>query len=119
MAYQKSLIPIEQYIFGTYRLPECLIPTTIISEQMEEVDKKLGLPVLFENSEKLYLSNILESYREENDESNDALLYYFYNKLAEFKKIDKIEDKEKKVAIFFDRVRDKVFCLRVPDEERL
>lgn len=115
--YIKTIIPVEQYIFGMYRLPECLILSTVMAEQMAVADKGMDYPVLFESSEKLYTSNILEGYREENDHFNDVLLYYFYNKLAEFKKVDKIEDKEKRMAVFYDNNSGKTFCIRIPEEE--
>lgn len=116
--YIKTIIPVESYIFGMYRLPECLVLSTLISNQIGVVDKRLDSPVLFESSEKLYTSNMLEIYREENENFNDALLYYFFNKLAEIKKVDKIEDKDKKIAVFFDRACDKTFCIRIPDENK-
>lgn len=114
--YQKTVILAENYKFGMYRLPECLLSGTILTEQIRPVEKRLNNPVLFESSEKLYTSNIMENYREENDRFNDVLLYYFYNKLAEFKKIDKIEDKEKGMAVFFDKEQEKTFCIRIPEE---
>ena len=114
--YRNTILPVEKYIFGMYRLPECLIPNTILAEQIRVAEKRLDNPVLFESSEILYTSNILESYREENECFNDVLLYYFYNKLAESKKIDKIEDKEKRMAVFFDKEQNRTFCIRIPEE---
>lgn len=112
--YNKSIITADKYIFGTYRLPECLIFSTLLEEQIDIADKRMDFPILFENSEKLYVNNIIESYREENENFSDVLLYYLYNTLAESKIIDKIEDKEKGTNIFFERNSGKTFCVRFP-----
>lgn len=113
--YTGSVIPVENYIFGQYRLPECLVTSTVIAEQISILDKRLDSPVLFDNSEDLYINNIVETYKEEHNDFNDVLLYYFYSKLAEIGKADKIEDSDKSIAVFFDKHKEKVFTLRVPD----
>lgn len=113
--YIQSVIPVENYIFGSYRLPECLITTTVIAGHISVLNKRLDSPVLFDNSEELYINNILETYKEEVDDFNDCLLYNFYCKLAEIGKADKIEDNEKKMAVFIDKRREKAFTIKIPD----
>lgn len=113
--YYGSVIPVENYMFGTYRLPECLVFTTIMSEQISFLSRGMDSPILYDNSEDLYINNVIETYREYHSNFNDCLLYNFYCKLAEIGKADKIEDREKKIAVFFDRKREKVFSVRIPD----
>ena len=43
--YKESIMPIEKYIFGSYRIPECLVTSTIISGQVGVLDKRLDSPV--------------------------------------------------------------------------
>lgn len=117
--YEKSVLPVEKYSFGTYRLPECLLYNTLLADQIRVADKRIDTPVIVENSEKLYINNIMETYREENECFNDILLYNFYNKLAEFKIIDKIEDKEKRIALFLDNKHNRTFCVRIPGDKEI
>ena len=114
--FNKSLIPIEKYIFGSYRIPECLVLSTIIAGQVEVLDKRLDSPVLFGNSEELYINKIVEAYREEYDDFNDAMLYSFYCKLVEAGKMEVIKDYEKKIAVFIDK--DKNYTIMIPDMEK-
>lgn len=39
--YLDSVMPIENYTFGLYRLPECLVTSTIIGDQISLLDKRL------------------------------------------------------------------------------
>lgn len=113
--YKKSIMPIEKYIFGNYRLPECLITSTVIEGQITVLDKRLDSPILFNSSEELYTNNIIEAYKEENEDFNDTILYYFYSKLAECGKVDRIEDRDKGMAVFMDRLRGRAFTIKIPD----
>ncbi|MCX7747353.1 MAG: hypothetical protein N2645_10750 [Clostridia bacterium] len=116
--YQESVMPVDKYIFGSFRLPECLVTSTIIEGQISILDKRLDSPVLFDKSEDLYVNNILENYKETHADFNDALLYYFYSKLAECGKVDKIEDSEKRIAIFLDKESQKAYTIKMPEISR-
>jgi hypothetical protein len=113
--FNQSIIPIEKYIFGSYRIPECLVISTIIAGQIEVLDKRLDSPVLFGNSEELYINNIIETYREEYDDFNDAMLYSFYSKLVDAGKMEIIQDADKKIAVFMDKEKEKNYTIMVPD----
>jgi hypothetical protein len=113
--FNQSIIPIEKYIFGSYRIPECLVLSTIIAGQIEVLDKRLDSPVLFGNSEELYINNIIETYREEYDDFNDAMLYSFYSKLVDAGKMEIIQDADKKIAVFMDKEKEKNYTIMVPD----
>jgi len=115
--YHRSIIPVEKYTFGSYRLPECLVTSTIIGGQIALLGK-MGPPILFDSSEELYINNIIEGYREQHDDFNDAMLYYFFCKLAENQKIDKIEDNEKGIAVFIDRMNGRAITIKVPDMDK-
>ncbi|NLC68428.1 MAG: hypothetical protein GX754_06515 [Clostridiaceae bacterium] len=116
--YYASIVPINDYVFGMHRLPECLVTSTVIAGQVKVMNRIIDSPVLFNNSEELYLDNIIEMNKEERADFKDAILYYFYSKLAELKKIDKIEDKKEKTAIFIDRGVGRVILIKIPGLER-
>lgn len=113
--YLKSIVPIDKYIFGSYRLPECLVTSTVISGHIGVLDKRLDLPVLFNNSEELYINNIIETYREEHSEFSDALLYAFYCMLTDAGKLSKKEDPENGIAIFIAKSDGRHFTVKIPD----
>lgn len=113
--FKESIIPIEKYIFGSYRIPECLVTSTVISGQVGVLDKRLDSPVLFGNSEELYINNIIETYREEFDDFNDAILYSFYYKLVEAGRMEVIEDLDKGIAVFIDKGKRKNYSIMIPD----
>ena len=115
--YRKTIIPIEQYKFGQFRLPECLVTCTIIGEYVKVLDKRLDSPILFNSSEELYMGNILESFKETHCDFNDALLYFFFLRLVEDGKMVKIEDAAGNIAIFSDVRNGKVYTVKIPDME--
>lgn len=113
--YTESIVPVEKYIFGSFRFPECLVTSTLIAGQVSLLDKRLDSPVLIDKSEELYINNVMETYREMHYDFNDVMLYYFYCKLAEAGKVDKIEDNIKKIAVFLDKGTGKAFTVKIPD----
>lgn len=113
--YINSIIPVENYVYGTYRLPECLITTTMLPDRISITGSKLDSPVLFGSSEELYINNIIELNKEEDSGFSDAMLYFFYCGLAERNKIVKIEDTDKKIAVFVDKDKGKTIVIKVPE----
>lgn len=113
--FKESVIPIEKYIFGSYRIPECLVISTVIAGQVGVLDKRLDSPVLFSNSDELYINNIIETYREKYDDFNDAILYSFFYKLVEAGKVEVIEDLDKRIAVFIDKEKNKNYSIMIPD----
>lgn len=117
--YMRSIIPVDSYIFGIYRFPECLITGSVIAGQITIMNKGLDSPILFDNSEQLYINNIMETLQEQSGNINDCMLYYFYSKLAEIGKVDKIEVSEKKMVVFIDRKIGRTIKIKVPDIQKL
>jgi len=113
-SYYKTIVPIEQYSFGSYRLPECLVTTTILAGEASVLDKRMDSPVIYSNSEELYINNILQELREQYAEIDDSLLYYFLDKLADLAKLDKIEDSNTGKAIFKNQ-SGRTYCIKKPE----
>ena len=116
--YYKTIVPIEQYMFGTYRLPECLITTTILAGEATVLDKRMDSPVLYSNSEELYINNILQELREKYAETGDLLLYFFLDKLAELAELDKIENRNTGSSVFKNQA-GRTYCIKKPDLNNL
>ncbi len=112
--YVESIKPIKDYAFGTFRLPECLVSSTILPEQISILDKRLDAPILYDNSEDLYINNIIEINKERHNDFQGILLYCFYLKLAESNKVKMIVDKDNKIAVFIDNENSNTVTLKVP-----
>jgi len=112
--YYKTIVPIEQYRFGSYRLPECLITTTILAGEASILDKIMDSPVIYSNSEELYINNILQELREQYAEIDDSLLYYFLDKIAALAKLDKIENINTGTSVFKNEL-GRTYCIKKPD----
>lgn len=115
--YMRSIIPIEKYAFGSFRLPECLVTSTILGDYISIIGKGLDTPILYNNSQELYLNNMLEGFRETHDDFNDVLLYHFLKRLCSEGKVKCIEDDKRGLAIFRDDRDGRIFTVRIPDME--
>lgn len=115
--YYGSIIPVEEYIFGTYRLPECLITSTILAGEASVLDKRMDSPVIYTYSEELYINNILQELREQLAETDDFLLYYYFDKLVETNRLEKIENLQKGTAVFRTE-NGKTYCIKKPELSR-
>jgi hypothetical protein len=116
--YAGSILPIEKYAFGDYRLPECLITGTIIGENINVLGKGLDTPVLYNNSQELYFGNMLEGFREEHEDFDDTLLYHFFKRLCSEAKASCVEDPSSGLAVFRDTRSGRIYTLRIPDMGR-
>ncbi len=114
--YLSSIIPVKDYRFGAYRRPECLITTTVIGDDIEIMKKGLDTPVLFENSQELYLNNKMQEFKDKNPYFNNDALYFLCSNLVEQGKLYKHMDKENRLAVFVKTETDEDIILRLPDE---
>ncbi len=110
--YINSVIPIEDYTFGLYRLPECLIISTVIPEQISLLDKRLDSPILFNSSEELYINNVIEDFKQEYNDLNDRLLFGFLKGRATKGEMEMVEKDGNSFVAFIDKKTDKAFTVR-------
>lgn len=113
--YENSAIPAAEYVFGKYRMPECLVLTTVIGDSINVLDGKFDSLILFNNSEDLYFNNILERLKDEHKDFNDAILYYLMNAAAETGALRKIEDPERAMSVFAGGQGNEIYTVRIPD----
>ncbi|PYG89164.1 hypothetical protein LY28_00987 [Ruminiclostridium sufflavum DSM 19573] len=112
--YYKTIIPIEKYMFGTYRLPECLITTTILPDEAYILDKRIDSPIIYSNSEELYINNILQDLRDNYAEMDNVLLYLFLDNLTVMGRLEKVENINAGMTIFKNE-SGKTYCIKKPD----
>lgn len=113
--YHRSILPVGDYTFGNYRLPECLVTCTVIGENISLLGRGLDTPLLYNNSQELYFNNLLEGLREEHEDFNDTMLYHFFKRLHEEGKAGFIEDPASGLAVFEDLRSGRAFPLKIPD----
>ena len=101
--YERSIVPMKEYTYGSYRLPEILITSTILGDQISLPGRWLDTPVLYSNSQDLYLNSLLEGMREEYEYIDDTMLYLLLRRLCEEEKATVIEDAESGLAVFTRR----------------
>lgn len=112
--YIASVVPIEDYTFGLYRLPECLVTSTVIQEQISLLDKRLDSPILYNSSEELYINNVIEDFKQEYDDLNDRLLFGFLHGRAAKGELEMVEKDGNSFVAFIDRKAEKTFTIRKP-----
>ncbi len=81
--YNSSVMPLEKYVFGMYRKPECLLTGTVGERFFEVMDRFIDVPVLYNSSEELYISSQLEKGKELYTNFEERLLYIYYSRLAD------------------------------------
>jgi hypothetical protein len=113
--YKASIVPIDEYTFGEYRLPEVLVTSTILGENISMTGKMLDTPVLYENSQELYLNNMMEHLKAENSDLNDTLLYLYFRWLCDTGKAECIGGLSGTYAVFRVSGEKKVYTFRIPD----
>jgi hypothetical protein len=115
--YEETIVSVEDYIFGTYRLPVCLITSTILPECIKLLDGRMDSPVIYDNSEELYLRNLIERGQESCDDFNNLLLYLFFNKLSMYDKVKKTEDHKTGISVFTALESGNTYTFRIPDQK--
>lgn len=115
--YEKSIIPVENYVFGIYRKPVCLITTTMIPGEITLLNKNLDAPVLFRKSEELYVNNIIESFRYEKDNFYDSLLFSYFAYLEQNAQAVRVQSEDGRMVVFKLKDKDELYCIRKYDEK--
>jgi hypothetical protein len=112
--YLKSLVPLTDYRFGVYRNPECYIFTSILPESIEVTGKVQDIPVLFESSETLYSSNVLNRFQELLNDSGNTMVYAYCRYLESLGKMTGIKDDDSGLTLFIDSETDGHIVVKTP-----
>lgn len=118
--YEKSIIPAENYVFGTYRQPEFLVTTTVVGGNISILNKKMDSPFLYSSSEELYINNTVEEFKEKYSDFNNNILYYLLDNLScGTSRYEKIVDSGNSMTFFRDNHTGKVYSLATPNPDAL
>lgn len=113
--YIDTMVPLNRYIFGSFRNPECLIFTTILGDQISVYGKGLDDPILYENSETLYVNNLLERYNDRYSGINRVLLYCFLLAQSQNGLLEGLYSDSEGLAFFLDKGANRYVTIPVPD----
>jgi hypothetical protein len=115
--FLSSLVPLGTYRFGTFRSPECLIPSSILDSQIVVLGRSLDVPVLYESSETLYLQTRMASYEEARRDNGNALFFAWCRMLSSKGLMERFVDDSGNREIFLSRETGSLLVLDVPERE--
>jgi hypothetical protein len=110
--YKATMTPLKEYNFGRFRHPEALLTCSVLPDKIEVMGKVLDIPVLYENSAVLYLSNNLENER--SKDSGNRILFSYYQYLENRGEAVSYEDKEHGYKVFFYNGNKDYIVLQIP-----
>lgn len=110
--YARSMTLLNKYIFGTFRMPECLIPKSILSEEISVLDKRIDVPVLYNSSEEFYLEHEIERCNQTYDNFLDKLLYHYYEHMVSIGMANRYYSNDNDIVIYESLVDGKVVTVR-------
>ena len=79
--FNESVVHAENYIFGTYRKPCYLITFTVSSDYIGILDKTRDVPVLYDDSEELYVHKMKAEFEDKDENFYDKALYGYLDVL--------------------------------------
>lgn len=77
-----SLIPAEKYVYGTFRRPVLIVLTPVEPEDIKKYERVLDAPVLYENSEKIYIDRQFALADDNDPGFRETALRAYYEKQA-------------------------------------
>ena len=113
--YLSSLCPLREYRFGSFRAPECLIPSSILDSQISVMGRALDFPVLYEDSETLYLQTCMRSYGEAMQDNGNALFFSWCRLLSSKGQMERFVDPAGNREVFLSKATGGLLVLEVPD----
>lgn len=113
--FNESIIHAEEYIFGTYRKPCYLITFTVNSDYIGVLDKDRDVPVLYDDSEELYIHKMRTRFEDGDENFYDKAMYGYLKVLQQNWKAT-IEWQSDDYTIF--RTGDKKYIIRNPVNEK-
>lgn len=105
--FEQSLIPIEKYIFGTYKNPIVIALCSILPDELHAVSKYMDVPVLYDNSKDLYYDNTIEELKKYCKNSKEIIFNALINEYAKNNNVEKIELNN--ATIYKDQTLNRLF----------
>lgn len=78
-----TLIPADKYVLGTFRRPLLIIVSAVKAEDIRRYEGRMDAPLLYENSEKLYVDRQFALADDNDPGFRETALRAYYEKQAE------------------------------------
>jgi hypothetical protein len=86
--YLLSVINVKDYKIGMYRKPVFTITYTVLGEYVSLLDKNMDIPILYDNSEEMYVKTMYAKFEEDDEQFYDKALLGYLEKHKDSKKIN-------------------------------
>lgn len=113
--FNESVVHAENYIFGTYRKPCYLLTFTVSDEYIGILDKSMDVPVLYDDSEELYILKMKAEFEDRDENFYDKAIYGYLDVLQRNWKAS-IEWQSDEFTIFGSD--GKKYIIRNPENEK-
>lgn len=113
--YRSTMTLLAGYRYGSFRHPECLIPSSVLSESIEVTGRTRDIPVLYRSSEALYLANAMERVAERLGDDGNALLFAWYDRQAALGRMARHDDPDDGMAVFLSPDGEETAVMRIPE----
>ena len=113
--YESTVTPLADYRFGTFFIPEVLVLTSVLPDSIEVSGKAMDIPILYESSMALYLSNTLDRHEEKWKDSGNHLLYSYYVYLESKGRVVRYDDISHGNAVFFYKDSPRYAVVKIPE----
>jgi len=110
--YFKTLLPFNKYVLGKFRLPRCMVCCTVLPSRATIQGRRLDFPLMYENSQELYLENMQSLLEGKFDSFKNDQLVGFFELLAGDGRFQKIVKDD---VIIFVGDDDEIFTFRKPE----
>ena len=113
--FNESVVHAENYMYGDYRKPCFLLTFTVLNEYIGILDKKRDVPVLYDNSEELYIHKVKTEFEYKDNGFYDKAIYGYLDVMQRNWKAS-IEWQSDEVTIF--GAEGKKYIIRNPVNEK-
>lgn len=115
--YYKSIVKLSDYKFGLYRNPRVAVIKSVKSSQIKQMDKIIGTPLIYGNSNDLYKSNVFEEFRNIYSDFDDTMLGVFFMLMSQkgmFELLKKILlNDNNTLYLYRDKKTDKIYTITI------
>lgn len=117
--YVKTLLKADKYVIGMFRIPECLIGYTVLCEKISLLRKGMGTTLLYNSSEEVYINNLFETGKEQEENFLDIALYYYFLDMTKRGNMEVVLEESINTAVFTDKFSGKVYVTKIHSEDSL
>ncbi len=112
--FNESVVHAEKYMLGSYRKPCFLITFTVLGEYIGILDKSRDVPVLYDQSEELYVHKIKSEFEYSDENFYDRALYGY---LAVMKKMGRADVEWQSEGLTVFSIEGKKYIVGNPGNE--